>query len=52
MGARNVHILDVSDVDGNGRSKKSFGSVFLVEGKSLIFYDAQKSDWYSRSTIL
>jgi hypothetical protein len=38
MGARNLHILDVSDVDGNGRSKKSFGRVFLVEGKSLVFY--------------
>jgi hypothetical protein len=38
MGARNLHILDVSDVDGNGQSKKSFGRVFLVEGKSLIFY--------------
>jgi hypothetical protein len=38
MGARNLHILDVSDVDGNGRSSKSFGRVFLVEGKSLIFY--------------
>ncbi len=38
MGARNLHILDVSDVDGNGRTKKSFGRVFLVEGKSLIFY--------------
>jgi hypothetical protein len=38
MGARNLHILDVSDVDGNGQSKKSFGRVFLVDGKSLIFY--------------
>lgn len=38
MGARNLHILDVSDVDSNGRSNKSFGRVFLVEGKSLIFY--------------
>ena len=38
MGARNLHILDVSDVDGNGKSKRSFGRVFLVEGKSLIFY--------------
>ena len=38
MGARNLHILDVSDVDGNGQSKKSFGRVFLVEGESLIFY--------------
>lgn len=38
MGARNLHIVDVSDVDGNGRSGKSFGRVFLIEGKSLIFY--------------
>jgi hypothetical protein len=38
MGARNLHIVDVSDIDSNGRSKKSIGRVFLVEGKSLIFY--------------
>jgi hypothetical protein len=38
MGARNLHILDVSDVDGNGRSRKTFGRVFFVEEKSLIFY--------------
>lgn len=38
MGARNLHIVDVSDVDGDGRSGKSFGRVFLIEGKSLIFY--------------
>lgn len=38
MGARNLHILDVADVAGNGRSNKSFGRVFLVENKSLIFY--------------
>jgi hypothetical protein len=38
MGARNLHIIDVSDVDGDGRAKKSFGRVFLTEGKSLIFY--------------
>jgi hypothetical protein len=38
MGARNLHIIDVSDVDGDGRAKKSFGRVFFTEGKSLIFY--------------
>jgi hypothetical protein len=38
MGARNLHIVDVSDVDGDGKAKKSFGRVFLTEGKSLIFY--------------
>jgi len=37
MGARNLHIIDVFDADGHG-SKKSFGRVFYVEGKSLIFY--------------
>ena len=38
MGARNLHIIDVFDADGRGRSRKSFGRVFYVEGKSLIFY--------------
>jgi hypothetical protein len=38
MGSRNLHIVDVSDVDGNGHSKKSIGRVFLVEEKSLVFY--------------
>jgi hypothetical protein len=38
MGARNLHIIDVSDVDGNGKAKKAFGRVYLTEGKSLIFY--------------
>jgi hypothetical protein len=38
MGARNLHIIDVSDVDGEGKAKKAFGRVYLTEGKSLIFY--------------
>ena len=38
MGARNLHIIDVADLDGRGKSKKSFGRVFYTEGKSLIFY--------------
>ena len=38
MGARNLHIIDVHDADGNGKDKKSFGRVFYTEGKSLIFY--------------
>jgi hypothetical protein len=38
MGARNLHIIDVADLDGQGKSKKSFGRVFYTEGKSLIFY--------------
>jgi hypothetical protein len=38
MGARNLHILDVFDVDGKGKSNRTFGRVFYTEGKSLIFY--------------
>jgi len=38
MGARNLHIIDVHDADGNGKDKQSFGRVFYTEGKRLIFY--------------
>lgn len=38
MGARDLYIADVFDVDPNGRTEKSFGRVFYTRGKSLIFY--------------
>jgi hypothetical protein len=38
MGARNLHIVDVLDVDSKGKDRRSFGRVFYTEGKSLIFY--------------
>lgn len=38
MGARNLHIIDVFDVDGKGNNKRAFGRIFYTEGKSLIFY--------------
>jgi flagellar hook-basal body complex protein FliE len=38
MGARDVHIVDVFDIDGKGRTKKAFGRAFYTQGKSLIFY--------------
>ncbi|MCI0418467.1 MAG: hypothetical protein L0387_18280 [Acidobacteria bacterium] len=37
MGARNLHIIDLADVDSGG-SQRPFGRVFYTEGKSLIFY--------------
>ena len=37
MGARNLHIIDVADVDSRG-TRRPFGRVFYTEGKSLIFY--------------
>lgn len=38
MGARDLHIVDVVDRDGNGRVRKAFGRAFYTQGKSLIFY--------------
>jgi hypothetical protein len=38
MGARDLHIIDVHDVNGSGRSAKSFGRVFYAEGQCLVFY--------------
>lgn len=38
MGARQLHIIDVHDVNGAGKSAKSFGRVFYSEGQSLVFY--------------
>jgi hypothetical protein len=38
MGARDLHIVDVFDTDGKGRTKKPFGRAFYTQGKSLIFY--------------
>jgi len=38
MGARQLYIADVFDVDPQGRTKKPFGRVFYTKGKSLIFY--------------
>ncbi len=38
MATRNLHIIDVHDVSGDGRSTKPFGRVFYADGQSLIFY--------------
>lgn len=38
IGARNLHIVDICDTDGQGRETQAFGRVFYTEGKSLIFY--------------
>ena len=38
MGARNLYIADVFDVDSKSRTRKPFGRVFYTENKSLIFY--------------
>lgn len=38
MTARSLHIIDVYDVDGRGKTRKTFGRAFYTEDKSLIFY--------------
>jgi hypothetical protein len=48
MGARNLHIVDVLDVDSKGKDKRAFGRVFYTEEKSLIFYAFDLGD---RSTV-
>jgi len=51
MSARNLHIIDVADLDGEGKSKKSFGRVFYTEGRSLIFYAFDLSQKGSASKV-
>lgn len=38
IAARNLHIIDVYDTNGEGKTQKAFGRVFYTEGKSLVFY--------------
>jgi hypothetical protein len=38
FGARDLHIVDVYDVDASGRNKRTFGRVYFVEKKLLLFY--------------
>jgi hypothetical protein len=50
IAARNLHIIDVADVD-NGGVRKPFGRVFYTEGKSLIFYAYDLSNAKGRQTF-
>lgn len=42
--ARNLHIIDVHDRDGDGKSQRAFGRIFYAEGKSLTFYAYDLAD--------
>jgi hypothetical protein len=44
MSARNLHIADVFDTDGKGKTRSGFGRVFFTEGKSLIIYAYDLND--------
>ncbi len=51
MGARQLYIADVFDVQKNGDRSKPFGRVFYTRGKSLIFYafDLEKQPGYKEA---
>jgi hypothetical protein len=53
MAARNLHIVDVYDADQNGKRQRSFGRVFYIEGKSLVFYayDLDDSSQFKANVI-
>jgi hypothetical protein len=38
FGARDLHIVDVYDVDSSGTTKRTYGRVYYAEKKLLIFY--------------
>lgn len=38
FGARELHIVDVYDVDSTGKTRRTFGRVYYVEKKLLVFY--------------
>ena len=38
LGARDLHIVDMYDVGGDGKTKRSYGRVYYVEKKLLLFY--------------
>ncbi len=42
--ARNLHIIEVYDNDGDGKRQRPFGRIFYTEGKSLIFYAYDLAD--------
>jgi len=50
FGARDLHIVDVYDVTGDGKRKRTYGRVYYVEKKLLVFYafDLENGDVPSR----
>jgi hypothetical protein len=54
MGARQLYIADVFDVDQSGSKRKPYGRVFYTKGKTLIFYafDLDQSPGYRDAKAL
>jgi hypothetical protein len=54
MGARDLYVAEVIDVERTGETQKAFGRLFYTKGKSLIFYAYdvdEKPGWKNVSTI-
>lgn len=51
FGARDLHIVDVYDVDGTGKTKRTYGRVFYVEKKLLTFYAFDLQDKQRKRTV-
>ena len=50
IASRNLHIIDVADVDRGG-VRRPFGRIFYTEGKSLIFYAYDLSNTKPKQTF-
>jgi len=44
FGARNLRIIDVIDLAGNGKRQKMFGRIYYVEKTALVFYAVDLQD--------
>lgn len=38
IGARNLYIADITDINSNGKQARQFGRIFYTKDKSLLFY--------------
>lgn len=51
LGARDLHIMDVYDTDRNGKRSRTFGRIYYVNNKLLLFYAFDLSDGEKRRPI-
>jgi hypothetical protein len=52
FGARDLHIVDVYDVTGDGKTKRTYGRVYYVEKKLLVFYAFDLQDQQNHKQVV
>jgi len=52
FGARDLHIVDVYDVTGDGKTKRTYGRVYYVEKKLLVFYAFDLQDRQNHKQVV